>query len=198
MGRPPWDHHTVSFRRRRTAGAARFLVNGTFLGGGSFYEWSPDLAWLHLPAYTKLEAEEIQAVKAAFKLSAAPIEVHVATLDETVGRCVEEIHLLLMDAQQAECRVLEGAADLIERSRDLTIVMEWGYGPKLAPDPEIRKRAHAVIDRLADDGFAFWRIDGDTRDVYARPAILTPMSVADVMATDQFVDMFVRRRHCAP
>lgn len=179
-------------------GTAQFLVNRTFLGGGSFYEWSPDFAWTHLPGYASLADAELEAIRAAFRLSAEPIDVAVATLDDTVGRTVDQIHLLLMDVQQAEPQVLEGAADLIARSRDLTIIMEWGYGAKLAPNADMRSRAQAVVEKLADDGFLFWSIKGDPRDVYARPAILEPMSVADVMATDQFVDIFVRRRCTSP
>ncbi len=178
-------------------GTARFLVNREFLGGGSFYEWTPDLAWLHLPAYAHLHEADLRAVKEAFRLEAKPIDVHVATLDETVERCVPEIHLLLMDAQQAEPLVLEGGRDLIARSRDLTIVMEWGYGEKLVPDAGQRARARTAIERLAADGFEFREIRGDARDIYARPAILVPMDVEDVMATDRFVDIFARRRGTA-
>jgi FkbM family methyltransferase len=186
------------FAAGERCGPARFLVNRTFLGGGSFYEWSPDLAWLHLPVYSALGEQDLRALKAAFKLSAEPINVHMATLDETVGRNVEQIHLLLMDVQQAEPQVLEGASALIARSPDLTIIMEWGYGEKLAPNPEMRERARAAIEKLSAIGFEFWNISGDTLDVYARPGILTPMSVEEVMATDHFVDIFARRRGLEP
>jgi FkbM family methyltransferase len=175
-------------------GTAKFSVSPTILGGGSFFFWSPDQMWLHVPQYRQLDAPDLMALKRSIHLPLQTIEVHVATLDATVGKAVDQIHLLIMYAQQAEPQILEGATDLTSRSQDLTIIMEWGYGPKLAPNKKMRMRAKKIIEILANDGFKFWKIIGDAKDTYANPAQLERMIVEDVMATDQFVDLYASRQ----
>jgi hypothetical protein len=103
----------------------------------------------------------------------------------------------LIDAEGAEPLVLDGGKDLIRRSRDLAMVVEWSNGVTYATSPEQRAQAAATIEWLASDGFKFSRIGGDARDVYARPAILEPMTPDEVVNMEGYGDLFICRRPAA-
>jgi Methyltransferase FkbM domain len=162
-------------------------------GHGGFFE-SSDHVWrphLQKGGLSDTDQNDISAVMAPH---ASSLNVKVTTLDATIGKMFEHIHFLMIDAEQAEPLILEGGMDLIRRSKDLTIVMEWMNGPTNSPSQEMRTRGVAIINALADDGFHFWNIDCDRSDIFSRPAILEPLTVEQVLTINQKADLFLRRR----
>jgi FkbM family methyltransferase len=183
----------MPFAASNARGTMKLNFTPEMSGHGGFFE-SSDAVWRSPVAADALSDTDRRDMQAVMSPVATSVDVKVATLDETLGKMVNEIHFLLIDAEQAEPLILEGGMDLITRSRDLTIVVEWMNGPTISPSPDMRARGIAMIERLAADGFHFWNIDCDRADIFARPAILTSLTVAQVLEIDSKADLFLRRR----
>ncbi len=183
----------MPFAASNAVGTMTMTVTPETSGHGGFFATS-DGVWRRHVAEGLVSEADARAIDAVMSPPPASIDVKVTTLDETVGRLVDHIHFLLIDAEQAEPLIVEGGMDLIRRSRDLTIVMEWMNGPTIAPSPDMRARGIAIVQLLAAEGFRFWDIDADRADIFARPAILRPLSVDEVLAIDRKADLFLRRR----
>ena len=183
----------MPFAASNAVGTMSMTVTPEMSGHGGFFATS-DGVWRRHLAKGLVSESDARAIDAVMSPPPANMEVKVTTLDETVGKLVDHVHFLLIDAEQAEPLIVEGGIGLIRRSRDLTIVMEWMNGPTIAPSSDMRARGVAIVELLAAEGFRFWDIDSDRADIFARPAILTPLSVGDVLAIDRKADLFLRRR----
>lgn len=164
--------------------------------GGLFA--SSDQVWRPGNASPALPPEVARATETVFSPAATSVTIEATTLDETVGRLTDQIHFLMIDVEQAEPLVLAGGRDLIRRSRDLTIMMEWMNGARTSPSPEMRARGIEMIRWLAAEGFRFWTIEAELADIFARPSILTEQSVDDLLAIEGKIDLFIRRAAPAP
>lgn len=161
-------------------------------GHGGFYPAS-DQRW-RMPPPSGLKERYARAVEAVVASTPESVDVPTTTLDDTVGRIVDEVHFMLLDIEFAEPLALLGGRDLIRRSRDLTIMLEWMNGPTTSPYPELRAQAVLIIEFLTAEGFSFWNIHADPRDLFGSPAMLEPLSPDDVLRLDEKSDLFVRRR----
>jgi FkbM family methyltransferase len=184
------------------SGTCRFIASHQHMGGGRLSGaallGNADLEELWLrglrESYPNFDEGDLEALLLALKPIPEIFDVHTARLDDTVGRLAQNIHFLLIDAEGAEPLVLDGGQDLIRRSRDLAMIVEWSNGVTYATSPAQRAQAAATIDWLASDGFRFYRIGGDARDVYARPAILELMAPDEVINMEGYGDLFICRR----
>lgn len=90
-------------------------------------------------------------------LCAAPVTVAADTLDAlAAAHGIEAVHLLKIDVQGAEPRVVAGARDLLRRSADCVLVSEfWPEGMRACGgDPA------AYLQSLDDHGFRLFELDG--------------------------------------
>lgn len=194
--------HLLPFAASDAPGAMKFTSSRLEMGGGGFFraarmpnEDHDDLTLRVLKGrYRGLDDADLRAMGNALRMKSDVFDVHATTLDATVGRLVDAIHFLLIDAEGAEPRVLLGAKDLITRSRDLAMVVEWSNGVTYAITPEERQRARATIEWLAGEDFRFWKIGGDPRDTYALPAVLDPLSPEEVIGMEGYADLYVSRQ----
>lgn len=183
-------------------GEADFVADDTYLGGGNLFRFTAAGAGRFAEVIRGVLEErhphfgesEIAALLRLELPEQSSFRVAVTTLDATIGRAHPEIAFLLIDVEGAELAVLDGARDLILRSGDIAMIVEWSSGVTFAPLPEERAKARAVIDWLVADGFRFWRISGDPSDIYARPAILSPIAPEAVIAMTDYCDLFICRQ----
>ena len=94
------------------------------------------------------------------KASQYCLPVKSTLIDEDL-KDIPHIDLIKIDAEGSEIRALKGAENLIDRSPDLIIVMEWA--------PEALKKFGDVkgfVKFLTDKGFRFWYIDQADGQVY--------------------------------
>ncbi|MGC8468309.1 MAG: FkbM family methyltransferase [Acetobacteraceae bacterium] len=113
-------------------GRARFQVFAEHMGSSSLRDIGEEAAFWHDRVET--------------------IEVETVSLDEACA-ALPAIDFLKMDAEGAEPQVLAGARKLLERSPDLTMIVE--FDPKNFPD---RDAALAYLAQYRDLGFAFARV----------------------------------------
>ena len=79
------------------------------------------------------------------------LKVRQVALDDVAD--IEHVDLLKIDAQGAECRILEGAGHLLARSRPLVALEFWPYGlRRLRSDPE------ELLQRLKEMGYVLYRL----------------------------------------
>ena len=194
--------HLMPFAASDKPGKMHFTASRAHMGGGSFFraahqpdENRNDSMMRALRArHPGMRDEDMRAMRDALHHEIDDFEVHATTLDNTVGKLSEAIHFLLIDAEGAEPQVLQGGKELIRRSRDLAMVVEWSNGVTYAISDEERARARETVEWLAGEDFKFWRIGGDTRCVYTRPAILDPLTPEEVIGMEGYADIFVCRR----
>lgn len=169
------------------AGTASFAADRHYMGAGTLVDSE------HA---TRLSAATPKEVLSATFPQKTLLEVHdveTARLDDVIGSEVRDIHFMLIDTEGAEALVLAGSEQLIRRSRDLAMVVEWS-GAKVAKAKGRAAVAEEAVQRLAGDNFKFWLIEPDLRDAYARPAVLTPMTPDQVIAMERYADLFVCRQ----
>ncbi len=105
------------------------------------------------------------------------IEAPAARLDDLIqGR----VDLIRMDAEGSEPFVMTGAERILSDTPDIVVCMEWS-------PVQIASRTDpaAFVDRMAADGFRFWRMERD--------AGLTPLS-ADALKASGHTDVVASRR----
>lgn len=107
------------------------------------------------------------------------LEVELARLDD-VMRDVPEIHVLKIDAEGHEPAIVRGAQEILARSRQLKIVMEF------VPPIMARDEALAHLQLLRDLGFSIFRLDSDGH--------LTPQRDDNALIQIEFSDLFLTRR----
>lgn len=100
------------------------------------------------------------------------VEVEAVRLDDVV---VGDVDFIRMDAEGSEPLILKGAERLL-LNPDIRICMEWDVlqmsGRASVPD---------LVDRLASQGFQFWRIETDSTLTLTSPAELTTLPPHDVV-----------------
>lgn len=167
-------------------GSVTFAADRHFMGAGTMVD--SEVATRLVSAPTKL----VLNARMPRRTNVEVHEVEMARLDDVLGNQVSEIHMMLIDTEGAEPLVLEGAKDLIRRSRDLAMVVEWS-GARVAKAKNRTAEAAAIVGWLASEGFKFWKIMADTRDKYARPAMLTLMTPDQLLEMEDYADIFVSR-----
>lgn len=113
------------------------------------------------------------------------VTVPSVSLDDQL-RGLSPIHLLRMDTEGHEVRILEGAWDLIDQSPALAIVTEW--------NPSFMQSHHQggvprLIEALATRGFRAWNIDSGS-------AQLRPIAMPS-LAAEQHSDIVLCRQDVA-
>ena len=105
------------------------------------------------------------------------IEAPAARLDDLIqGR----VHLIRMDAEGSEPFVMTGAERILSDNPDIVVCMEWSPIQIVS-----RTDPAAFVDRMAADGFRFWRMERD--------AGLTPLS-NDALKAAGHTDIVACRR----
>ncbi len=143
---------------------------------------TPGRAMLHLfPGYEATAT--IRDVPEAFLAltrretgrEAGSVEVATVRLDDAMAD-VGEIHVMKIDAEGHEPSVLRGAMEIIRRSPQLAIVME--FVPAILDADEAR----AMLADMRGEGFAVYRIAHDaTLEVQADDAALMAMTFSDLL-----------------
>ncbi|WGM45186.1 hypothetical protein KOAAANKH_00046 [Brevundimonas sp. NIBR10] len=105
------------------------------------------------------------------------IEAPAARLDDLIqGR----VDLIRMDAEGSEPFVMTGAERILSDNPDIVVCMEWSPVQIVS-----RTDPAAFVDRMAADGFRFWRMERDAR--------LTPLSI-DALKAAGHTDIVACRR----
>jgi FkbM family methyltransferase len=107
-----------------------------------------------------------------------PIRAPAVTLDSALAD--GPVHLLRMDAEGAEPLVLAGARELIARSPDLRLCMEWDVMQMGS-----RKDPGATVALLSDAGFRFWRIETSGRLEEVAAGALPGLPHSDLVVSRQ-------------
>jgi FkbM family methyltransferase len=83
------------------------------------------------------------------------VEIETVRLDDVFEASPERIDLIKMDIQGAEAAALRGMRRLLERHRQVRLVLEfWPYGLQLfGADPE------EFLETLCEAGFALWNLN---------------------------------------
>lgn len=89
-------------------------------------------------------------------------------LDEVLPD-LRNVALLRMDVEGFEPFVIRGAKNILERSPDVTIVVEWSVSMMVSRGSELV----GFIDEMAEKGFSAWRIDGNSQ--------FSPVPMRDLM-----------------
>lgn len=184
----------LPFAAAATRGTLRFAFNPLNLGNGQFASDRAQRELIDATQAALLEPADGEALIAARRPKLVDIDVHCTTLDATVGRMVPEAHFLLIDVEGAEIDVLAGARELIQRSPDIAMIVEWSHTTSYVRSPEQRRKLEDMVAWLRQGGFCFWHIAPDARDHYVRPAMLTPMTVDDVLGMERYADLYISRR----
>jgi FkbM family methyltransferase len=135
-----------------TNGAAEFRYVREMLGGGGIDPSGPAQA----PAIRDRNhplRERFTYRPEDFKVFDTP----TVTLDDAVGVEADTIDLLHMDIEGAEGPALLGARQLIARSPNLRMIIEWSY--KGVDYPEVRKKFEMAVEMLAAQGFTYYVIE---------------------------------------
>lgn len=78
-------------------------------------------------------------------------------LDEVL-RDLRGVALLRMDVEGFEPFVIRGAKDIVDRSPDIRIVVEWSVPMMTSHGVDMQK----FVEEMMSKGFKAWRIDGDS------------------------------------
>jgi FkbM family methyltransferase len=179
-----------------TVGEVDLIYTREMSGHGGLFP-SCDNVWRPTEVHAALAGDVSQAVRSLQSPATTTIRVPSTTLDETVGRMVDHIHFLMIDTEQSEPLVLGGARELIARSTDLTIIMEWTNGEKTSPSHVMREKAIEMVEWLESQGFIFWGIEPSREDIFLVPATLTKLTAAQLLAVEGKADVFARRQPMA-
>jgi FkbM family methyltransferase len=111
--------------------------------------------WYHNNGHSGIfTAHESQASRSSYvNHSHKKINVQSVTLDSALSD-VEEVDLMLIDAEGAEPNIFQGAINLIDRSKNLVMIMEWS--------PEMMARHSSVaefVSIMEKKGFDFANIE---------------------------------------
>ena len=116
---------------------------------------------------------------------------------ETHGQCVDSvvsgpINLMLIDAEGAECYVVDGARNLIDTSPDLTLIMEWDPH-SYRPEGARRESIDAMWDFLIEEqGFQICRICPEDYSSLGGLSFLRPID-REQLLTIPHSDLLLRR-----
>jgi FkbM family methyltransferase len=110
------------------------------------------------------------------------IEVETVTLDDGLPSDLVA-DFLKMDVEGAECHILNGARDLIDRSHDIKIIMEWNVSLQNAAGSDVTQ----CIDQLVEQGFSFFEIKR------TGSGILIPTTADDLINTKAHLDIYLER-----
>ena len=159
-----------------------------FIGGGTVQDWS--LAIAASPPIRHFEecfwtADKVALMKGpSHEVNKAigfmsEIEVVSETLDRILAE-VAEVDLLHMDIEGSEPAAILGAREIIRRSPDLAIIMEWSPNYAAAHPNLIRD----MFQFLTSEGYRFHLLDPASFDPNAEfPATVPVATLADLMAT---------------
>lgn len=89
------------------------------------------------------------------KEASSRVTVPTVTLDKQFAD-LPAINFLRMDAEGAEPRILRGGRELLRRSANVKIVVEWS--PSMMSD---HCDVPAFVAEMEQEGYRFWRINGD-------------------------------------
>jgi hypothetical protein len=110
------------------------------------------------------------------------IEVETVTLDDGLPNDLVA-DFLKMDVEGAECHILDGAHDLIARSPDIKIIMEWNVYLQNAAGSDVKK----CTEQLVEQGFSFFEIQR------SGAGILLPITADDLINTKEHLDIYLER-----
>jgi FkbM family methyltransferase len=119
----------------------------------------------------------------------AAIEVASVTLDGTVGSEVDKLNVLMMDIEGSEGAAVLGGGELIARSTDLKIIMEWS-GERA--QSELRSKFEQAVAFLGAQEFSFYRIVPPSGNVYTQPPDLQFVDPQDLFHLPH-CDLFLTR-----
>ena len=108
---------------------------------------------------------------------ASATKVASVTLNSTVGAALDTLDFLFMDIDGGEGAAILGGRDLIRRSRELRLILEWSAS---AVQPEIWRQYEAAAQFLNDEKFRFYRIMPPNGNVYATPPLLRRVEAQDL------------------
>lgn len=112
------------------------------------------------------------------------------TLDSTVGQRLEALDLLQMDIEGSEGGAILGGRELIHRSRELRLILEWSIHGRV--DEALQQQHRDAVAFLKEDGFNFYRIEAPRGNVFSTPPNLNRVDVQDLMALPHS-DLFITR-----
>ena len=118
------------------------------------------------------------------------VDVRAVTLDETVGRQLDSLDVLHMDIEGSEGPAILGAADLIARSRELRIVLEWSVGAR--NDAKLHEQHKSAAEFLLRNDFRFYRIVPPKGNVFSTAPDLARVEPQDLLSLPHS-DLFATR-----
>lgn len=118
------------------------------------------------------------------------IETPIVTLDEAVGMTAQTIDFLHMDIEGSEGPALLGARELIGRSPNLQMIIEWSFQHVKAPD--FREKFRQAHQMLVDEKFKFYVVEPPKGNVYVEPPELRRIDPAETFDLGH-CDLFLTR-----
>lgn len=114
-----------------------FAFDPQFIGGGNLFSRSKENSHYKENIWNELNIKFILDKNRKFipRGLYSNIVVHGKSLDKILSG---EFQVMLIDAEGSECYVIEGAKEIIERSKNLKIIMEWDPHSFNSGSPERR------------------------------------------------------------
>jgi FkbM family methyltransferase len=117
-------------------------------------------------------------------------EVKTASLD-TLCRDVSKVDILHMDIEGSEMSALKGSGSILQRSPNISIIMEWS--PYYASLPDRKNDVEDVIAGLYADNFLIYKICHDSWDAARALPVLTMVRSLEALYSIPHGDLLVCR-----